>query len=220
MLDKVNQQALTIKIAIISGNSMRLIIGLTGGIGSGKSTVAKEFIALGIDVVDADKVAREVVEPGQPALAEIELYFGKQVVNINGELDRAKLRNIIFNCETKKQWLNNLLHPIIRDTLLKKLDKAQSKYVILEAPLLLENQLTKYTDYTLVVDVTEALQIERATQRDSNSTAQIQAIMDAQISRKLRLEQADYIIDNSSTDLVVLKQQVKMLHLQFLSIQK
>lgn len=220
MLDKVNQQALTIKIAIISGNSMRLIIGLTGGIGSGKSTVAKEFIALGIDVVDADKVAREVVEPGQPALAEIELYFGKQVVNINGELDRAKLRNIIFNCETKKQWLNNLLHPIIRDTLLKKLDKAQSKYVILEAPLLLENQLTKYTDYTLVVDVTEALQIERATERDSNSTAQIQAIMDAQISRKLRLEQADYIIDNSSTDLVVLKQQVNMLHLQFLSIQK
>ena len=199
---------------------MRLIIGLTGGIGSGKSTVAKEFIALGIDVVDADKVAREVVEPGQPALAKIELYFGKEVVDINGELDRAKLRNIIFKSETKKQWLNELLHPIIRDTLLKQLEQAHSKYVILEAPLLLENQLTKYTDYTLVVDVTEALQIERATQRDSNSITQIQAIMDAQISRELRLQQADYIIDNSSTDLVVLKQQVKMLHLQFLSIQK
>ncbi|WP_160061030.1 dephospho-CoA kinase [Psychromonas sp. L1A2] len=199
---------------------MRLIIGLTGGIGSGKSTVAKEFIALGIDVVDADKVAREVVEPGQPALAKIELYFGKEVVDINGELDRAKLRNIIFKSETKKQWLNELLHPIIRDTLLKQLEQAQSKYVILEAPLLLENQLTKYTDYTLVVDVTEALQIERATQRDSNSITQIQAIMDAQISRELRLQQADYIIDNNCTDLVVLKQQVKMLHLQFLSIQK
>ena len=199
---------------------MRLIIGLTGGIGSGKSTVAKEFIALGIDVVDADKVAREVVEPGQPALAKIELYFGKEVVDINGELDRAKLRNIIFKSDTKKQWLNELLHPIIRDTLLKQLEQAHSKYVILEAPLLLENQLTKYTDYTLVVDVTEALQIERATQRDSNSITQIQAIMDAQISRELRLQQADYIIDNSCTDLVVLKQQVKMLHLQFLSIQK
>ena len=203
-----------------SENKMRLIIGLTGGIGSGKSTVAKEFIALGIDVVDADKVAREVVEPGQPALANIELYFGKEVVDINGELDRAKLRNIIFKSETKKQWLNELLHPIIRDTLLKQLEQAQSKYVILEAPLLLENNLTKYTDYTLVVDVTEALQIQRATQRDSNSITQIQAIMDAQISRELRLQQADYIIDNSSTDLVVLKQQVKMLHLQFLSIQK
>ena len=199
---------------------MRLIIGLTGGIGSGKSTVAKEFIDLGIEVIDADKVAREVVEPGQPALTQIELYFGKEVVGINGELDRAKLRNIIFNSEIKKQWLNDLLHPIIRDTLLKKLEQARSEYVILEAPLLLENQLTKYTDYTLVVDVTEALQIERATQRDSNSVAQIQAIMNAQISRELRLEQADYIIDNSSTDLVVLKQQVNMLHLQFLSIQK
>lgn len=199
---------------------MRLIIGLTGGIGSGKSTVAKEFIDLGIEVIDADKVAREVVEPGQPALTQIELYFGKEVVGINGELDRAKLRNIIFNSEIKKQWLNDLLHPIIRDTLLKQLEQAQSEYVILEAPLLLENQLTKYTDYTLVVDVTEALQIERATQRDSNSVAQIQAIMNAQISRELRLEQADYIIDNSSTDLVVLKQQVNMLHLQFLSIQK
>lgn len=199
---------------------MRLIIGLTGGIGSGKSTVAKEFIDLGIEVIDADKVAREVVEPGQPALTQIELYFGKEVVGINGELDRAKLRNIIFNSEIKKQWLNDLLHPIIRDTLLKQLEQARSEYVILEAPLLLENQLTKYTDYTLVVDVTEALQIERATQRDSNSVAQIQAIMNAQISRELRLEQADYIIDNSSTDLVVLKQQVNMLHLQFLSIQK
>ena len=199
---------------------MRLIIGLTGGIGSGKSTVAKEFIALGIEVVDADQVAREIVEPGQPALAKIELYFGKEVVDANGELERSKLRNIIFESETKKQWLNELLHPIIRDTLLKKLEQAQSKYVILEAPLLLENQLTKYTDYTLVVDVTEALQIERATQRDNNSIAQIQAIMDAQICRELRLQQADYIIDNSSTDLVVLKQQVKMLHLQFLSIQK
>lgn len=199
---------------------MRLIIGLTGGIGSGKSTVAKEFIDLGIEVIDADKVAREVVEPGQPALTQIELYFGKEVVGINGELDRAKLRNIIFNSEIKKQWLNDLLHPIIRDTLLKQLEQARSEYVILEAPLLLENQLTKYTDYTLVVDVTEALQIERATQRDSNSVAQIQAIMNAQISRELRLEQADYIIDNSSTDLVVLKQQVNLLHLQFLSIQK
>ena len=199
---------------------MRLIIGLTGGIGSGKSTVAKEFIDLGIEVIDADKVAREVVEPGKPALTQIELYFGKEVVGINGELDRAKLRNIIFNSEIKKQWLNDLLHPIIRDTLLKQLEQARSEYVILEAPLLLENQLTKYTDYTLVVDVTEALQIERATQRDSNSVAQIQAIMNAQISRELRLEQADYIIDNSSTDLVVLKQQVNLLHLQFLSIQK
>lgn len=199
---------------------MRLIIGLTGGIGSGKSTVAKEFIALGIDVVDADQIAREVVEPGQWALSEIELYFGSDVIDINGFLDRAKLRHIIFASEVKKQWLNALLHPIIRDTLLARLNAATSKYVILEAPLLLENKLTKYTDYTLVVDVSESLQIERAMQRDTNSESQIKAIMKAQISRALRLQYADYIIDNNSTDLVAMKQQVKTLHLQFLSLQK
>lgn len=199
---------------------MRIIIGLTGGIGSGKSTVAKEFIALGIDVVDADQIAREVVEPGQWALSEIELYFGSDVIDINGFLDRAKLRHIIFASEVKKQWLNALLHPIIRDTLLARLNAATSKYVILEAPLLLENELTKYTDYTLVVDVSESLQIERAMQRDTNSESQIKAIMKAQISRALRLQYADYIIDNNSTDLVAMKQQVKTLHLQFLSLQK
>tara|TARA_R110001583_G_scaffold34784_3_gene116412 strand:- start:6929 stop:7528 length:600 start_codon:yes stop_codon:yes gene_type:complete len=199
---------------------MRIIIGLTGGIGSGKSTVANEFIALGIDVVDADKVARQVVEPGQKALSEIELYFGTDVINAAGQLDRAKLRDIIFKSEIKKQWLNNLLHPIIRDALLTQIASAESKYVILEAPLLLENKLTQYTDVTLVVDVAETLQIERAMQRDGNSELQIQAIMDAQISREQRLQQADYIIDNSSTDLAALKQQVKLLHSQFLSLHK
>lgn len=199
---------------------MRTIIGLTGGIGSGKSTVANEFIALGIDVVDADKVARQVVEPGQKALSEIELYFGADVINAAGELDRAKLRHIIFKSEIKKQWLNNLLHPIIRDALLTQITSAESEYVILEAPLLLENKLTQYTDVTLVVDVAEALQIERAMQRDGNSKLQIQAIMDAQISREQRLQQADYIIDNSSTDLAALKQQVKLLHSQFLLLHK
>lgn len=199
---------------------MRAIIGLTGGIGSGKSTVANEFIALGIDVVDADKVARQVVEPGQQALTDIELYFGADVLNAAGELDRAKLRHIIFNSEAKKQWLNNLLHPIIRDALLLQIAAAKSAYVVLEAPLLLENKLTKYTDVTLVVDVTEALQVERAMQRDGNSKSQIQAIMNAQISREQRLQQADYIIDNNSADREALKQQVKLLHSQFLSLKK
>ncbi|MEG3753304.1 dephospho-CoA kinase [Psychromonas arctica] len=199
---------------------MRVIIGLTGGIGSGKSTVANEFKALGIEVVDADLVAREVVAPGQPALAEIELYFGQEVINDDGELNRAKLRQVIFSSEQKKQWLNNLLHPIIREALLTQLAQATSQYVILEAPLLLENKLTQYTDFTLVVDVPVTLQIERAMQRDNNSRSQIQAIIDAQISRQERRQQADYVIDNSKPDLVALKEQVKMLHLQFLSIQK
>jgi len=199
---------------------MSLIIGLTGGIGSGKSTVAKHFINLGIEVIDADVVAREVVAPGQLALTEIELYFGSKVIAKDGQLDRAKLRDIIFKSDLKKQWLNDLLHPIIRTNLLTQLDAAKSEYVILEAPLLLENKLTKYTDYTLIVDVSEELQIKRAMQRDSNSSEQIKAIMDAQISRELRLQQADFVIDNNGTDLDALKQQINNLHLQFLSLRK
>ncbi|TEW54909.1 dephospho-CoA kinase [Psychromonas sp. RZ22] len=197
---------------------MRLIIGLTGGIGSGKSTVANEFKELGIDVVDADKVARQVVEPGQPALAEIELYFGKDVIDQEDALDRAKLRDIIFKCEAKKQWLNALLHPLIRDTMLAQLNAAKSEYAILEAPLLFENNLTKYTKYNLLVDVNEQVQIERAILRDGNTKAQIQAIMKAQLTREQRLEKADYIIDNNSEDLNTLKHNIKILHTQFLTL--
>ena len=197
---------------------MSLIIGLTGGIGSGKSTVANEFIALGVDVVDADIVARQVVEPGQAALRDIERYFGADVINEVGALDRAKLRQIIFKSEIKKQWLNALLHPIIRDNMLAKINAAKSAYIILEAPLLFENNLTQHTQYAVVVDVTEALQLERATQRDGNSKAQIQAIMDAQISREERLKKADFVIDNTSHDLDDLKEQVRVLHHTLLSL--
>jgi len=197
---------------------MSLIIGLTGGIGSGKSTVANEFRLFGIDIVDADKVARQVVEPGEYALHEIELFFGADVIKSDGTLDRVKLRHIIFQSATKKQWLNTLLHPIIRDTMVAQIRAAKSEYVILEAPLLFENKLTQYTDYNLVVDVPEAIQIERAMKRDNNTKAQIKAIMEAQIKRESRLKQADYIIDNSCSDRTLLKQRIKALHLQFLSL--
>lgn len=196
---------------------MRLIIGLTGGIGSGKSTVASEFKGLGIHVVDADKVAREVVAPGQMALRKIEQYFGAEIVNAQGELNRAKLRTIIFQSESKKKWLNALLHPIIRESLITQLKNASSDYVILEAPLLFENNLTEYTQYNIVVDLPESLQIERAMKRDGNTEMQIKAIIKAQIGRKQRLKKADYIIDNSETDLSALKRQVNTLHTQLLS---
>lgn len=196
---------------------MRLIIGLTGGIGSGKSTVANEFKALGIQVVDADKVAREVVEPGQAALTEIAHYFGSDVLNEYGELNRAKLRSLIFKSESNKAWLNALLHPIIRESMLTQIKACSSKYVILEAPLLFENKLTQYTDYNVVVDVAETVQIERAMKRDGNTAEQIKAIIDAQIERSLRLEQADYVIDNSGINLNALKRQVNTLHTQLLS---
>lgn len=197
---------------------MSLIIGLTGGIGSGKSTVANEFKEFGIQVVDADKVAREIVEPGKAALNEISSYFGSEVINSNGALDRSKLRTIVFQSESKKKWLNALLHPLIRDNMLSQIAESKSDYVILEAPLLFENNLTQYTQYNLVVDVTENLQVERAMQRDGNTELQIKAIMGAQISRQLRLQQADYIIDNNSSNFILLKQKVKELHTEFLSL--
>lgn len=197
---------------------MNLIIGLTGGIGSGKSTVAKEFKALGIEIIDADQVAREVVAPGRDALREIELFFGVGVIDVNGALDRKKLRDIIFQCEEKKQWLNELLHPLIRESMLTQLAEARSQYVILEAPLLFENKLNQYTNYNLVVDVTELNQIQRAAKRDGNNEAQIQAIMNSQLSRQARLAKADYVLDNSSADLVALKHRINLLHQQFLAL--
>ncbi|MEL0629898.1 dephospho-CoA kinase [Psychromonas aquatilis] len=197
---------------------MSLIIGLTGGIGSGKSTVAKEFIELGIEVVDADLVAREVVAPGKPALTKIESDFGKTVITANGALNRAALRDIIFQSEAKKQWLNELLHPLIRESMLSQLASANSAYVILEAPLLIENKLTQYVDYTVVVDVLEEIQVKRAMQRDTNTREQIEAIMKAQINRENRLQHADFVIDNNNNDLVTLKLTVNKLHLHFLSL--
>ena len=180
--------------------------------------MAEEFKVLGIEVIVADQVARQVVAPGENALREIELFFGAGVIDVNGALDRSKLRDIVFQCEEKKQWLNELLHPLIRESMLKQLAEARSQYVILEAPLLFENKLNHYTNYNLVVDVTELNQIQRAAQRDGNNEAQIQAIMDSQLSRQARLAKADYVIDNNSVDLAALKHRINLLHQQFLAL--
>lgn len=196
---------------------MSLIIGLTGGIGSGKSTVANEFKALGIEVIDADKVARQVVERGQPALEEIKTYFGSDIVDDTGALNRSVLRNIIFKSEHKKQWLNALLHPLIRDKMLNDIAMANSSYVILEAPLLFENNLNQYTKYNLVVDMIEESQIKRAAKRDGSSESQIKAIVDAQMSREKRLTKADFVIDNNENGIDTLRLQVKNLHSTFLT---
>lgn len=197
---------------------MGLIVGLTGGIGSGKSTVANLFIELGIEVVDADQVAREVVEPGESALAEIIKHFGEEVIDEGGYLKRSLLRDIIFNSEAEKLWLNNLLHPIIRQRMLDKLAACNSQYAILEAPLLFENELNKYTNYNLVVDLPEAMQMQRAMLRDANSIEQIQAIMDAQLPRQERVKRGDFIIDNSATNMALLAEQVQSLHNKLLSM--
>lgn len=197
---------------------MSLIIGLTGGIGSGKSTVSVFFKALGIEVVDADVVARLVVENGQPALQKISHYFGSDIIE-NGALNRVKLRHIIFNDPIKKEWLNALLHPLIRDKMLAQLKEAKSDYVLLEAPLLFENNLERYCDYVIVVDLDMQLQIIRATARDDSSPETIKAIIASQISRSQRVEKADFIIDNGDVSLQHLEISVIALDKQLRTLQ-
>ncbi|WP_411994341.1 dephospho-CoA kinase [Agarivorans sp. DSG3-1] len=196
-----------------------MIIGLTGGIASGKSQVSRWFEELGITVVDADIVAREVVNIGQPALAQIAKYFGQTILLENGQLNRAKLRQEIFANEEKKNWLNQLVHPLIREAMLTQLNQAQGPYKILVAPLLLENQLNKLVDRVLVVDASTNVQIERTMARDSVSAKQAQQIIDAQMKREAKLAAADDIIENNA-DLPTLQLKVKALHQFYLDLSK
>jgi len=177
-----------------------MIIGVTGGIASGKSTVALAFAALGIPWVDADDVAREVVEPGEPALAEIVARFGEQVLHSDGRLNRRALREIVFAEPAERRWLEGVTHPRIRQRLLAHLERMQAEgapYVLLVSPLLFESGQSQLVDRCLVVDVPESLQIARTAARDEVGEAQARAIIAAQMSRSERLARADDIIDNS-----------------------
>lgn len=194
-------------------------MGLTGGIGSGKSTVANLFADAGIVVVDADEVARQVVAVGEPALAQIVSHFGTELLTADGQLNRSLLRQRVFSDSTDKQWLNALLHPLIRQRMQQQLAKAQSDYAILMAPLLLENQLDQTVDQVLVVDVTEAQQLSRTMSRDQNDASLVQAIMASQCSRAQRLSRADQIVDNSGSP-ADLAAQVATLHQQYLLLAK
>jgi dephospho-CoA kinase len=169
---------------------------LTGGIGSGKSTVAEAFRQLGIETVDADQASRAVVEPGMPALLAIAEQFGNQIIQADGSLDRAALRQIIFTDPDQKLWLESLLHPLIRDWIVQRLQAATSPYVILESPLLFETDQHQLVDKTVLVDLPVELQIERACARDENQADQIQRIIDAQMSREEKLSRADILLDN------------------------
>jgi len=179
-----------------SSQSSSLIIGLTGGIGSGKSTVAEAFRQLGIETVDADQASRAVVEPGMPALLAIAEQFGSQIIQADGSLDRAALRQIIFTDPDQKLWLESLLHPLIRDWIIRRLEAATSPYVILESPLLFETDQHQLVDKTVLVDLPVELQIERACARDGNQADQIQRIIDAQMPREEKLSRADIVLDN------------------------
>ena len=186
----------------------KFIIGLTGGIGSGKTTVSNIFAELGIDVIDADIAARIVVEPNSKALAAIKAKFGAEFIDVHGQLNRAKLRSQIFSEPEDKAWLNNLLHPLIRQEILAQIAKANSCYCILAAPLLLENQLHKLVTRVLVVDVDETSQIARTVARDPSSVAEVKRIIASQMSSKQRLSHADDIIKNENISLSEVRQQV------------
>ena len=198
---------------------MTLIIGLTGGIGCGKSTVSSFFSELNVEIVDADIVARQVVSKGQPALQKIAQHFGSEIL-IDGELNRALLREMIFQDNSQREWLNALLHPLIRSQIVTALAEAKGKYVLLEAPLLFENGLDTLTDYNLVIDLDPALQIKRASARDGVSVESIKAIIAKQIDRQQRLQQADFVIDNNDVSLENLKNEVKYLDRQFRGLSK
>lgn len=192
------------------------VVAITGGIGSGKTTVANQFAELGIEVVDADVIAREVVEPGTPALAAIADHFGAQILGADGTLDRRALRERIFNHPEEKQWLNALLHPLIRSEMLRQCAAASSAYCLLVVPLLVENQLTGLANRVLVIDVDEETQIERTCRRDGVSREQAQAILAAQASRAERLAAADDVLDNQNGSSETISARILALHRTYL----
>ncbi|WOI38492.1 dephospho-CoA kinase [Alteromonas sp. CI.11.F.A3] len=197
-----------------SNTNDKIVVGLTGGIGSGKSAATSQFAALGIDIIDADEVARDVVIPGSEGLVKITEHFGSDILLEDGTLNRAALRERVFNSSEEKQWLNQLLHPLIRKTMLQQIADATSHYCILSVPLLVEGNLTELCDRVIVVDCPESMQLERAMQRDGSTKQIIESIMASQATRKERLAAADDVIDNSKT-LDFLNEQVLTLHSKY-----
>lgn len=191
------------------------ILGLTGGIGAGKTLVSNHLAALGIEIVDADVIARDVVAIGSDGLNAIEQHFGKTILLDDGSLNRAKLREIIFADSEQKNWLNNLMHPLIRQNITAQLDAATSPYVVLSAPLLFENKLDALCDHTLLVDVPFEVQLARTANRDSVSTEQVKSIIAAQMSREDKLKKANSILDNHR-DIGLVLADVELLHQSFL----
>ncbi|HCT1899862.1 TPA: dephospho-CoA kinase [Klebsiella aerogenes] len=196
---------------------MGYTVALTGGIGSGKSTVADEFAHLGVTVIDADIIARQVVEPGTPALLAIAERFGPQMINDDGSLNRRRLRERIFAHSEDKAWLNALLHPLIQQETRRQMQASTSPYLLWVVPLLVENRLTDKADRILVVDVPKETQIERTIRRDGVSREHAEHILAAQATREQRLASADDVIENmGSADAVA--SHVARLHDKYLML--
>lgn len=194
-----------------------LVIGLTGGIGSGKTTVADLFAKKGIEIIDTDIIAREVTEPKQPALKEIIRKFGPEILHKNGTLDRAELRKIIFSKTENKLWLEQLLHPLIRQEVEKRIKQAKSPYCIVVIPLLIETYPHPYVDRILVIDTSHEHQLNRTQIRDKSTKEDVEAILKAQAKREHRLALAHDIIENTGS-ISDLTEQIDKLHQVYLGL--
>lgn len=193
------------------------VVGVTGGIGSGKTAATDRFAEHGITVVDADLASRVIVEPGRKAIQTIEAHFGSEVISADGSLDRRVLRNIVFNDPSERKWLEQLTHPLIAEEILHQIRNSSSVYTILASPLLLESSQHKMAQRILVIDVPESLQISRTIARDETNEEGVKAIIAAQMDRKKRLTLADDVITNDQS-LEALHTAIDQLHLQYLAI--
>ncbi|EOA4404747.1 dephospho-CoA kinase [Citrobacter amalonaticus] len=196
---------------------MRYTVALIGGIGSGKSTVANAFANLGIQIIDADIIARQVVEPGKPALDAIAAHFGPELIAADGTLHRRLLRERIFADPQEKAWLSALLHPLIQQETQRQLQQATSAYVLWVVPLLVENGLYRQANRVLVVDVTPETQLARTMQRDDVTRAHVEQILAAQATREARLAVADDVIDNNGAPDSIMSD-VARLHARYLQL--
>ncbi len=196
---------------------MTMVVGLTGGIGSGKTTVAEQFARYSIDIIDADIVAREVVEPGTTGLKAIVEKLGSDILLTDGTLDRSKLRQAVFDDNHLKEWLNALLHPMIREKMKAEIALATSPYCLLVIPLMVENNLQTMAHRLLVIDVNEEVQIARTQQRDQVDASHVRKILAAQAPRQERLAAADDVISNNG-DSTELEDAVAVLHQQYLAM--
>jgi dephospho-CoA kinase len=192
-------------------------VGLTGGIGCGKTTVGELFTELNVPVIDADNIAHHLVEPGQPALLAIRKAFGDEILKPDGSLNRAELRERVFSNPKQKQKLESILHPLVFAAIQEKIDQLNSPYCVISIPLLFETQKNQFVDRILVIDCPIEIQIARVKLRNNLADARIRSIIDSQVSREFRLKHADDVIDNSDSS-NGLAEHVKKLHNLYLAI--
>jgi dephospho-CoA kinase len=195
------------------------IVGLTGGIGSGKSTVGKLFHNLGVLVLDADEIGKALIQPNSPLLSSVANHFGQTILNADGSLNRAALREIVFNNQEKRKQLESVMHPPILAEMQSRARHSNEPYCIFSIPLLFESGQNQYVDRVLVIDASVDLQRERVVKRNGLAPEQINAILDSQVSREYRLSHADDVIDNSMA-MKQLEPQVQALHKKYTELSR